>query len=68
MYMVKDYPKVDRKKALDSTEYYYNNMESMEQAKNGAGSFKLIHKDDDGNEIPAPVYDGRKHSLECDYK
>lgn len=68
MYMTKDYPKVDRKKAHATAEYYYNNMESMEQAKQGVLSYKVIHKDDDGNEIPAPVYDGRKHAIECDYK
>lgn len=67
MYLANEYSKVDRLKALADEEHYRNNMESMMNA-GGGGKVKIRHYDDDGNEVEAPVFDGKKHSLEPDYK
>lgn len=67
MYSPEKYEKTDRKKAQAEHEYYYNHQEETLKAQNG-GLAKITFTDSDGNEISAPIYDGRKHSLEPDYK
>lgn len=67
MYLTNEYSKVDRMRALSDDEYMKNNMESSLAAKFG-GSVKIKRPvDENGNEIAAPVYDGRIYSLETDY-
>jgi Protein of unknown function (Porph_ging). len=67
MYSKDDYKKTERKKAQANHEYFENNKEAILKANNG-GVGKITYTDDAGNEIPAPIYDARKHSLEPDYK
>lgn len=67
IYSQEEYSKISRKEALANHEYFQNNRESILKARNG-GMAKIIYKDDDGNEVSAPVYDAQKHSLEPDYK
>ncbi len=67
MYSAEDYAETDRKKALADHEYFYNHHEEILKAQNG-GMAKITYHDDEGNEISAPIFDGRKHSLEPDYK
>ena len=66
MYMEGDYSYVDRKKALESAEYYVNNMASIMNAE--GQNVKVYTVDENGNKVAPPTYDGRKHSLEPDYK
>lgn len=66
MYMMEDYSKVDRKRALENAEYYINNAESIMNAQ--GQSVKIYTYDDNGNKIEPPKFDGLKHSLEPDYK
>lgn len=66
MYFRDDYPKVDRKKALNNAEYFKNNEESILNAQ--GQRVKIYTTDDNGNKIETPKYDGLKHSLEPDYK
>lgn len=66
MYMQSDYSKVDRKEALKNAEFFANNEESIMNAQ--GQSVKIYSTDDNGNKIETPKYDGRKHSLEPDYK
>lgn len=66
MYMLEDYNKVDRKKALENAEYYVNNYDNI---MNAQGQHVVSYAvDDDGNKIEVPKYDGLKHSIEPDYK
>lgn len=66
MYLKGDYAKVERKKALESNEYFINNEESI---KNAQGQKVTIYTvDDNGNRVETPKYDGLKHSIEPDYK
>ncbi|MDE6340497.1 MAG: GLPGLI family protein [Muribaculaceae bacterium] len=67
MYSPGDYKTTDRKNALKMNEYYFNNQEAIIKAQNG-GEGKITYQDDQGNEIAAPKYDGKKLSLEPDYK
>ena len=67
MYFADDYSKVDRKKALENAEYFFNNMESIMSAE-GGGKVTVYAVDDEGNRYELPEYDGRKHNLEPDYK
>ncbi len=66
MYMLEDYTKVDRKKALENAEYYINNAESIMNAQ--GQSVKIYSLDDNGNKIEIPKFDGLKHAIEPDYK
>lgn len=66
MYFQKDYAEVDRKKALENAEYYYNNVESILNAQ--GQKVKIYSLDDNGNKIETPRYDGLKHCIEPDYK
>lgn len=66
MYMQSDYSKVDRKEALKNAEFFANNEESIMNAQ--GQNMKIYSTDDNGNKIETPKYDGRKHSLEPDYK
>lgn len=66
MYMQADYSKVDRKEALKNAEYFANNQESILSAM--GYNVEFYSTDDEGNKIETPKYDGRKHSLEPDYK
>ncbi len=66
MYFKDDYGKVNRKKALESAEYFRNNEESILNAQ--GQSVKIYSLDDNGDRIEVPKYDGLKHSLEPDYK
>ena len=66
MYMQSDYSKVDRKEALKNADFFANNEESIMNAQ--GQSVKIYSTDDNGNKIETPKYDGRKHSLEPDYK
>lgn len=66
MYLSEDYNKVDRKKALENTEYYTNNLESIMNAK--GQSVQIYSLDENGNRIETPVFDGLRHSIEPDYK
>lgn len=66
MYMLGDYTKVDRKKALENAEYYANNYDNI---MNAQGQQVVTYAvDDDGNKIEVPKYDGLKQSIEPDYK
>lgn len=67
MYSKGNYILIDREKALSNHEYFINNEQSILAAQNG-GNAKITYHDDNGNEIAAPVYDGKLHSLEPDYK
>lgn len=67
MYSAGDYTKTERKKALADNEYFLNNMEAILKAQD-PNLRSIVYRDDDGNEISAPVFDGRKDSLEPDYK
>lgn len=67
IYSPEDYKKTDRKKALAVHEHFLNNQESIIKAQNG-GEGKVTYQDEDGNAILPPKYDGRKLSLEPDYK
>lgn len=58
MYFRDDYPKVDRKKALNNAEYFKNNEESILNAQ--GQRVKIYTTDDNGNKIETPKYDGRK--------
>lgn len=66
IYSAADYGKTDRKKAQANNEYFVNNREAILKAQNG-GMAKITYTDSEGNEIPAPVYEAKKHSLEPDY-
>ncbi|MCM1077247.1 MAG: GLPGLI family protein [Bacteroides sp.] len=66
MYFKDDYTKVDRLKALADAEYYHNNKESILKAQ--GHDIQVYYRDDDGNKIEVPKYDGLKHSFEPDYK
>lgn len=66
MYLKEEYAKVDRKKALESHEYFVNNEVNI---KNAQGQrVEMYAVDDNGNKIPIPTYDGLRHALEPDYK
>lgn len=67
MYSTENYHPIDRKKALVDNEYFINNQQSILAAQNG-GNAKITYHDDNGNEIEPPVYDGKLHSIEPDYK
>lgn len=66
IYLIQDYSKVDRKKALENAEYFVNNEESIMNAQ--GQNVKIYSLDENGNQIEVPKYDGLKHSLEPDYK
>ncbi|MCM1141691.1 MAG: hypothetical protein NC453_24235, partial [Muribaculum sp.] len=66
MYLQGDYTNVDRIKALNDAEYFVNNEESIMNAQ--GQNMKIYMRDDNGNRIEVPKYDGLKHSLEPDYK
>ncbi len=66
MYMINDYAKVDRKKALESAEYFQNNEESIMNAQ--GQNVKIYSIDENGNKVAPPRYDGLKHCIEPDYK
>lgn len=66
MYLREDYTKVDRKKALEDGERSINNIEAILNAQ--GNTVTIEYKDDDGNIIDPPKYDGFKHCLEPDYK
>lgn len=66
MYLKEDYAKVDRKKALESAEYYVNNQESVMNAQ--GQHVKIYTLDENGNKVEPPKFDGLKHSIEPDYK
>lgn len=66
VYRQQEYVKVDRKKALESAEYFLNNRESIIKAQERNVEFYSV--DDNGNKVETPKYDGLKHSLEPDYK
>ena len=56
------YSKTERKKALADEEYYQNNRQAILSAQYG-GNIQFTSGFDDG-----PKYDGKKYSLEPDYK
>lgn len=66
MYFVKEYTKVDRKKALADAEYFVNNEASILNAQ--GQRVEIYSVDENGNKIPVPKFDGIRHSIEPDYK
>lgn len=67
IYSPDDYKATERLKALANHEYFVNNQEAIIKAQNG-GEGKISYQDENGNAIEQPEYDGRKLSLEPDYK
>lgn len=61
MYSADTYQKTDRKKALDTEEYFVNNRESLIKAKYGNVQFNY-------NAADRKKYDASKYALEPDYK